>query len=252
MRIGAILIGDELLTGRRVDRHLPKVIELLDARGAELSWCRMVGDDASLLAETLRQTFASGDLVFSFGGIGATPDDRTRQSAATALGTALVRHPQAAELLERKFGKQAHPYRIRMADLPEGANLIPNPYNGVPGFSVDHHYFLPGFPEMAWPMLQWVLDTRYGENWRERVRPAQHLIRVYGVSESEMVSLMEEVGGAFPDVKVSSLPHLAGAEPYIEFGLRGAPSSTAPAAELFTARLDEWGVRWLVEQAPCP
>lgn len=248
MRVGLILIGDELLTGRRVDRHLPKVIEMLDVRGAELSWCRIVGDDAPLLTETLRQTFAGDDLVFSFGGIGATPDDRTRQCAAMALGVSLVRHPQAAALLEGKFGERAYPHRIKMADLPAGADLIPNPYNGVPGFSVDRHYFVPGFPEMAWPMVQWVLDTHYSEYWRERIRPAQHLLRVYGVAESEMVALMEEVAGAFPEVKVSSLPHLAGPASYIEFGLRGAPPSAAAAAGLFKSRLDDQGIRWSAPQ----
>jgi molybdopterin-biosynthesis enzyme MoeA-like protein len=252
MRIGLILIGDELLTGRRVDRHLPKVIEMLDVRGGELSWCRIVGDDAPLLTETLRQTFASDDLVFAFGGIGATPDDRTRQCAAMALGVSLVRHRQAAALLEGKFGEHAYPHRIKMADLPAGADLIPNPYNGVPGFSVNRHYFVPGFPEMAWPMVQWVLDTHYSAYWRERIRPVQHLLRVYGVAESELVALMEEVAGAFPDIKVSSLPHLAGPASYIEFGLRGASPSVTAAAELFERRLDEQGIRWSAPQGKRP
>jgi molybdopterin-biosynthesis enzyme MoeA-like protein len=93
MNFGLIIVGDEILSGKRQDKHLPKVIELLGARGLALAWARYVGDDRRLITEALRHAIASGDAVFCCGGIGATPDDHTRQCAAAALGVALELHP---------------------------------------------------------------------------------------------------------------------------------------------------------------
>src|SRR6202012_924037 len=108
MAFGVIIIGDEILSGRRVDKHLPKVIELLNARGLSLDWAEYVGDEPERITATLRRTFASGDIVFSTGGIGATPDDHTRQCAAAALGVPLELHPEAAELIRERI-RETHP-----------------------------------------------------------------------------------------------------------------------------------------------
>ena len=83
-KFGLIIVGDEILSGRRQDKHLSKVIELLNDRGMELSWARLVGDDLDELVRIYKESFASGDIVFSTGGIGATPDDKTREAAAKA------------------------------------------------------------------------------------------------------------------------------------------------------------------------
>jgi molybdopterin-biosynthesis enzyme MoeA-like protein len=83
---GLVIVGDEILSGKRADKHMPKVIELLGARGLQLAWAEYVGDSPERITATLRRAFASGDVVFSCGGIGATPDDHTRQCAAKALG----------------------------------------------------------------------------------------------------------------------------------------------------------------------
>ena len=107
--IGVIVIGDELLTGKRQDKHFPQVVRMLGKRGLELAWARFLGDDPELITRSLRETLAAGDIVFSFGGIGATPDDRTRQCAAEALGVGLALHPEGvAELRseERRVGKE--------------------------------------------------------------------------------------------------------------------------------------------------
>src|SRR6266478_1039991 len=99
MTIGALIIGDEILSGKRQDRHLAHVIDTLRSRGLTLDWARLEADDRGRLIAVLRESFARGDIVFSFGGVGATPDDHTRQAAAAALGVDLARHPQAvAEL----------------------------------------------------------------------------------------------------------------------------------------------------------
>ena len=89
---GLIIVGDEILSGKRADKHMSKVIELLSARGLSLDYADYVGDNPDRITATLQRAFASGDVVFSCGGIGATPDDHTRQCAARALGRELALH----------------------------------------------------------------------------------------------------------------------------------------------------------------
>ena len=104
---GIIIVGDEILSGKRADKHMPKAIELLAARGLQLSYADYVGDDPERITATLARAFAAartrGDVVFSFGGIGATPDDHTRLCAARALGVALELHPQAKVLIRERM-----------------------------------------------------------------------------------------------------------------------------------------------------
>jgi molybdopterin-biosynthesis enzyme MoeA-like protein len=215
---GVVVVGDELLSGKRQDKHLAHVIQVLGPRGMQLAWYRVVGDDREKLAETLQQTQLGSDPVFCFGGIGATPDDQTRQAAADAFGTRLTRHPQAVRLIENQFGKEAYPNRVRMAELPEDCLLIPNPSNGIPGFTLYDHHFFPGFPEMAWPMLDWVLEQYYpapGANLAE-----ERSVRVIGVRESDLVELMQCLAQRHRDARIFSLPHL-GEVNSIEIGFRG-------------------------------
>ena len=100
---GLIIVGDEILSGKRQDKHMAKVIEQLGARGLSLAWSRYVGDHRGHITEALRHAFASGDIVFSCGGIGATPDDHTRQCAAAALNRPLVLHPEAEALIRERM-----------------------------------------------------------------------------------------------------------------------------------------------------
>ncbi len=218
MNIGLIVVGDEILSGKREDKHLPKVIALLAARGLALAWARYVGDDRERITEALSHAFAGGDLVFSTGGIGATPDDHTRQCAGAALGRALELHPEAkALILERMRDvarEQGLPYeperpdnvhRLNMGVFPQGASLIPNPYNKIPGFSVGHVHFVPGFPVMAWPMIEWVLDQRYA-HLHGGGRTVERSVVVFGSMEATLTPLMEDIEARFPGVKVFSLP----------------------------------------------
>jgi molybdopterin-biosynthesis enzyme MoeA-like protein len=231
---GILVIGDELLVGSRTDRHLGHVIDTLRPRAMQLAWCRYLGDDRVRLSEELRQT-QQGDIpVFCFGGIGATPDDQTRQAAADAFGCPLVRHPEAADLIEAQFGSDAYPNRIRMAHLPEDALLIPNPVNRIPGFTLYEHHFLPGFPEMAWPMLDWVLDRYYpadGEIMAERA------LHVFGVRESELLEMMESLAQRHADARLFSLPQL-GDTLSIELGFRGRPAAVQRAFDDLVAQLE--------------
>jgi molybdenum cofactor synthesis domain-containing protein len=247
-RFGLIVIGDEILSGKRQDKHLSKVIELLGARGLALSWAHYVGDDRAAITDVLRQAFASADVVFSTGGIGATPDDHTRQAAAAALGVEAVLHPQAKELIEQRMrevaAEQGVPYepdrpdnvhRLNMGVFPAGARLIPNPYNRIPGFSCDGPgggtvHFVPGFPVMAWPMIEWVLDTQYAA-CHGRAAQAERSVIVYGAMEAALTPLMERIEADYPGVKVFSLPSVDHPEygRHIELGVKGEPAAVAAA-----------------------
>ncbi|MFO7954864.1 competence/damage-inducible protein A [Thioalkalivibrio sp.] len=220
IEIGAVIIGDELLSGKRRDRHQQHLTEALAEKGLELAWLRIVGDNARLLTRTLGETLASGAEVFSFGGIGATPDDRTRACLAEALGRPLLPHPEFMAILEERFGAEAWPHRVRMAELPEGAGLIPNPVNGIPGFSCERHHCVPGFPAMAEPMARWVLDQRFpGRD--ASAGSVEETLRLENVTESRLVPVLEAMEAEFPDLRISCLPRMDRQAPQVELGLRG-------------------------------
>lgn len=238
LRIGLVIIGDELLTAKRTDTHLPFAIQALKKRGLELSWVRMVGDDRELLVQTFRETLADGAVVFSFGGIGATPDDITRQCSAEALGLALELHPEGVKILEDQFGKEARPNRIRMVDFPAGAGLIPNPVNRVPGYSIQHHHFVPGFPSMSHPMLEWVLDTHYAEHCHCN-SVVEVRLHVLNTPESELIGIMEALLSDYPDIKISCLPSTKDHGSLIDLGIKGEPDQVVLADERFLAFLND-------------
>jgi molybdopterin-biosynthesis enzyme MoeA-like protein len=207
-KIGLIVVGDEILSGLRQDKHVCAVIERLSARGLHLSWVQMVGDDREFLSDTLKRSFASDHLVFSCGGIGGTPDDHTRQAAAQALGRPIVRHADAVELIRQRCEESGQPldeFRLRMADFPQGASLIPNPYNRIAGFTVNSHHFVPGFPVMAWPMIEWVLDTLYPQFHHQELEYKKAL-RLFNTPEARITPVMEQLELEFPDCRLYSLP----------------------------------------------
>jgi len=238
MAFGLIVIGDEILSGKRQDQHFAKVRELLAARGLKLAWVQYLGDERPRLIEALRHSFAGDDVVFSCGGIGATPDDHTRQAAAAALGVPLVLHAGARDLIAQhmaEIDQPLTPQRLRMGELPQGAELIPNPYNRIPGFSLGKHHFVPGFPVMAWPMIEWVLDTHYRELFGVGTEAEQGMI-VRGLNEGTLTPLMDAVETAFPGIRVYSLPRIDPEQRFryeIDLGVKGA----AEWVELAFARL---------------
>jgi len=239
MQLGLLVIGDELLSGKRADRHLPHVIGLLAARGISLAWAQFLGDDEAQIAEAIVQARARGDALLSCGGIGATPDDCTRQAAARAFGVPLLPHPEGVALIEAEYAGRAHPNRVLMAHFPQGAALIPNPVNRVAGFSIGNCYFVPGFPEMAWPMLQWVLDQPLRALHRADP-PVEFSLRALGSSsEGDLLELMEATLREFPAVKLSSLPYRGdGSRPrHIEFGIKGPGAQAAAAFRWFRGHL---------------
>ena len=232
---GLIVVGDEILSGKRADKHMSKVIELLAARGLQLGWAEYVGDEPARITAALQRAFASGDVVFSTGGIGATPDDHTRQCAARALGVPLALHPEAELLIRERMQdtarEQGVPYepdradnvhRLNMGVFPQGAALIYNPYNKIPGFSVGDVHFVPGFPVMAWPMIESVLDGRYASLFASNA-VAEKSVIVFGAMEATLTPLMEAIEATHSGVKVFSLPSVDHPQygRHIELGVKG-------------------------------
>ena len=241
---GALIIGDELLVGKRQDKHLGFLIGALAKRGLRLGWAHYLGDDPQRLKAVLERSLASDDLVFSFGGIGATPDDHTRQCAAAAAGVPLRLHPGAEREIRGRFGGDTTPQRLAMGEFPEGAAIIPNPVNRIPGFSLREHHFVPGFPQMAWPMVEWVLEQRYRHLF-DRDRWSEASILVFEAGESQLIPAMQAIEAQFDGIKVFSLPSIAadGARLHVELGVRGAPAQVGAAME---------ALRRLVAQAGFP
>jgi len=261
MNIGLLIVGDEILSGKRADKHLPKVIEQLAARGLALAWARYVGDDPERITADLRDAFASGDLVFSCGGIGATPDDHTRQCAAAALGVPLELHPQARDFViermkdvARENGTTFDPerednrHRLNMAVFPAGAEIIPNPYNKIAGFAIRSGaggvFFVPGFPVMAWPMIEWVLDTHFRHL---HVAPStqERSVIVFGAMEAALTPLMEAIEREFAGIKVFSLPSVDHPDwgRHIELGVKGDSALLAAAYGRLREGLEHAGAK---------
>ena len=264
-QFGLIIIGDEILSGKRADKHLPKAIELLGARGLQLSYAHYVGDDPARITATLAQAFAAarqtGDVVFCTGGIGATPDDHTRQCAANALDVPLALHPEAERLIRERMQElakeQGVPYepdrhdnihRLNMGMFPAGCDIIPNPYNKIPGFTCRAGqgavHFLPGFPVMAWPMMEWILDNQY-PHLHQKSAYIEKSIIVTGSMEATLTPLMEAIEGAHAGVKVFSLPSVD--HPtygrHIELGVKGAPAAIELAYPALLAGLAMFNVK---------
>lgn len=247
-QFGLIIVGDEILSGKRADKHMPKAIELLAARGLALAYADYVGDHPDRITATLQRAFASADVVFSCGGIGATPDDHTRQCAARALGADLALHPEAEALIRERMQdvarEQGVPYepdradnvhRLNMGVFPMGARIIPNPYNKIPGFSCGGPgggtvHFVPGFPVMAWPMIEWVLDHHYAAHFNRKPQTEQSVV-LYGAMEAALTPLMERIEKLHPEVRVFSLPSVDHPQygRHIELGVKG-PAQAVPAA----------------------
>ncbi|MHB1358827.1 MAG: competence/damage-inducible protein A [Rhodocyclaceae bacterium] len=232
---GAIIIGDEIMRGKRQDKHFARLIEIFAApeRGLRLSWAQYLGDERPRLVEVLRRSLASGDVVFCFGGIGVTPDDHTRQAVALAAGVPLELNADAEREIRARMaeiGQPVTPARLELGTVPRGSRIIPNPFNRIPGFSLGDHHFLPGFPQMSWPMAEWALDTYYADDFGQ-LQEAEAAILVWEGLEGRLLDLMHQVEADFPGISVFSLPTLGSESirPHIELGVRGTPARVAPA-----------------------
>ncbi|XZG69174.1 competence/damage-inducible protein A [Chitinibacteraceae bacterium HSL-7] len=240
MRFKLYIIGDEILEGRRSDKHFSAVLERLTARHHTLGGVEYLPDDRDALVAAFQRSLTAGEHVISCGGIGATPDDHTRQALSEAANVPLDAHPEAAAIIIERHGEAAYPSRIRLAEFPIGSTLIPNPVNRIAGASFRHHHLLPGFPEMAWPMLEWVLDTLY-EAGEPRARRS---MLVPDAREGDLISLMEELTSRHPELSFSCLPSFGNAKydgPHLEFTLAGEAGPIDAASAWFAAELGQRG-----------
>ena len=253
--IGLIIIGDEILSGRRQDKHFTSVLDLLQSRGLALQWVFTMGDDRQRLTRLLKDSFATDDLVFCCGGIGATPDDHTRQAAAAALGERLVLHPTARERISERCRIMAaegngsadmttpeNRQRLKMGEFPVSARVIENPYNRIPGFSVADHHFVPGFPVMAWPMIESVLDEQYAHLHHQHTLSEDSFFAL-GLPESRITPALEHAERKFQGIKVFCLPS-SNADPalrHLELGVKGPPDAVASALSFLRDSVSELG-----------
>lgn len=241
----AVIIGDEILSGKRQDQHFAKLAELMAARGLRLSWVQYLGDERARLTEVFQRSLAAGDVVFSFGGIGNTPDDQTRQAAAAALGVELVLHPAAEKEMRLRFGDDMTPQHRLLGTFPAGCDIIPNPFNRIPGFMRREHYFVPGFPQMAHPMVEWVLDTFYAD-----LAPQARVEKAFWLTgpmayESALLDLMERIVAAYPTLRLFSLPSMVDNERrHLELGVEGEPALVDRAMEEIRIDVEKRGITW--------
>ena len=216
MNFYVVIIGTEILNNRREDKHFKFVQSELANYSHEIFASFIIKDDKKLIRKTYELIKSDPDAVlFSFGGIGSTPDDLTREIAAEVFTShPLVRHKKfEADILER-FGKEAYPHRIHMSDLPQGASLLHNPINNMSGFSLDERFFfVPGFPNMAHPMIRDAI-RKYFATSQEKFR----LTLLADTSENTLIHIMKLIPS---DIELSSLPMFVDNKAKVEISLSG-------------------------------
>jgi len=201
----SVIIGTELLNGRRKDAHFTFLNEQLLKRGWTHKASFVIEDDVNLMKNIFKLIKADkNSVMFCFGGIGATPDDYTRQLAAEVFtDDQMEYHNESKELIIKQFGDEAYPHRIEMAHLPINAKLLNNVVNNVPGFYLENRFFFtPGFPSMSQSMVMEALDKYYNKSVIKKFRLT--LTAICG--ENELIDIMKRVSSG---VELSSLPKIA-------------------------------------------
>jgi len=216
MNFYAVIIGTEILNGRRVDKHFEFLKNELQKYGHELFASFVIKDDVALMKRTYKMIKEDPNAVmFSFGGIGSTPDDLTREVASEVFRNApTITNKQFKEDIIERFAEEAYPHRIHMADLPPDSTLLHNPVNNMSGFALDNRFFfVPGFPSMAHPMLQNVIKEHFGQSKKKY----RHTLKAQ-TSENTLISIMQKVPS---HIELSSLPIFIDSKPNVELSLAG-------------------------------
>lgn len=241
----AVIIGTEILNGRRKDAHFEFVQSLLNSYGHTLYAVHIIKDDATLIKEIF--TLIKNDpksILFSFGGIGSTPDDLTRQIAADVFtGKPLERHQEFFDAIIERFKENAYPFRIHMADLPQKSALLSNPVNNMSGFSLENRYFfVPGFPNMAHPMIRQAVH--------QHITPAPLVHRqtlFASCSENDICHLMQDLP---QDIELSSLPQLIDNKPHVSLSISGENQQSVEAIfDIFERFLKEKSIHYVLDDA---
>jgi molybdenum cofactor synthesis domain-containing protein len=198
-----VVIGDEILSGRTQDRNIAQVATWLNEQGIRLAEVRVVPDESARIGEAVNELRASHDYLFTTGGIGPTHDDITVDAIAAAFGVPVVIHPEARAILEDYYRERpggVNEARLRMARVPEGAELLPNPYSGAPGVKMGNVYILAGVPNIAASMLEALTGRLEGG------RPVVSITVGARAAESDVADLLRETEAAHPGVAIGSYP----------------------------------------------
>jgi molybdenum cofactor synthesis domain-containing protein len=200
VRVGIVILGDEVLKGETREANLAYMLPLLNEWGADTVLCAILPDDIPVVVRHLRAYLEEADLLILTGGIGPTPDDITRDAVAEVAGVPLVLNDEARAALESRPFKGGDPrYRVLMAHVPEGAALIPNPLSGAPGFHIHRMAVFPGIPRLLQAMFPWVKPLVSG---CRRTR-----ITLFSMApESSYAGIMKEIILSYPDIGVGSYP----------------------------------------------
>jgi molybdenum cofactor synthesis domain-containing protein len=197
------VIGDEILSGRTQDRNVAQVATWLNEQGIRLAEARMVPDVQERIVEAVNDLRANHDYLFTTGGIGPTHDDITVDAIAAAFGVPVVIDPEARAILEEYYRDRPgglNQARLRMARVPEGAELIPNPSSGAPGVKLSNVYILAGVPHIAASMLAALTGKLEGG------RPVVSVTVGARAAESEVADLLRKTEQAHPGVAIGSYP----------------------------------------------
>ncbi len=240
MNFYTLIIGTEILNARRSDKHFSFVQKELQKCSREMFASFIVKDDVELIKKAFELIKSDPDsIMFSFGGIGSTPDDLTREIAADVFTSKpLVRHKEFEKDIIEKFADAAYPHRIHMSDLPEGAELLHNPVNNMSGFSLEKRFFfVPGFPEMSHPMISKVIQTYFC-----KAEKKYRYTLLAQTSENTLITLMQKLPS---EVELSSLPIFKHNKPSVELSLSGYEQEKVKHYfELFCKELQEAGITY--------
>lgn len=197
-----VVIGDEILSGRTADRNVAQVAVWLNEQGIRLAEARIVADAQPSIVEAVNALRSRNDYVFTTGGIGPTHDDITVDAIAAAFGVGVVVHPEARKILEAYYQSRGgvNEARLRMARVPEGSELIPNPLSGAPGIRLGNVFIMAGVPQIAARMLE-ALSGRL-----EGGRPLVSVVVGAFAAESEVADILRQAEDAFPGVSIGSYP----------------------------------------------
>lgn len=198
-----VVIGDEILSGRTQDKNVAQLAIWLNDQGIRLAEVRVVPDDIERIGEAVNALRIAHDYLFTTGGIGPTHDDITVDAIAAALRVPVIVHPEARKILEDYYRDRPgglNEARLRMARVPEGAELLRNPYSGAPGVKIGNVYILAGVPNIAASMLEALTGTLEGG------RPVVSVIVGARAAESEVAELLRETEAANPGVAIGSYP----------------------------------------------
>ncbi len=215
LRFYSVIIGTELLNGRRVDKHFTFLNQLLRKNNFLHVGNFVIQDEAEQIKNCFNMILHDPQSVmFCFGGLGATPDDLTRALASEVFtAQPLVLHNEAKRLIEQQFGNEAYPHRITMAMLPPQAELLHNVVNNVPGFSLlNRFFFTPGFPSMAWPMIIEAME-RYFPDAQPKLYSSSFIVEA---AENDLIDVMRAVPET---LHLSSLPRFVDQKRFVEIYL---------------------------------